>query len=498
MGIFSKTIDYNLILENVLEGKSFSESAKSILLNMLYKIEISYEDYAKVKNIKITKSQFISDIVRIISEYIEFVENVEPFSDEASILEKHRTIAITNEEEKTVLSYPTESAMLYAIADIMPKYFYISDEFLLKNEFQNMLVEGSNLNTLELLENFNGWSWNPKLRIEKGYISNIIYQNLIMMFGFNFIEMCKTSDTKEYDIAKIIKNYNKQYYNALIEVIYLENKTSKLDLQIKSKILKLRKKIKESKDVENLQEKKNCLLKKIEKIDSAISDKIVLNKAFQLKNSKLKKEQKISDIKDFLKSLKIEKKEYEEKIKKLEKLQNPKKIKQYENELKVCEYIISLDKTVEEANLELQKIFIKILYQKSKDIKTKDEFIDLIFKIRYYRNIFVSNKKAIKNYPELNKLLNKIFKNIITLGTKNAFIRMVSYNVNLNYDILMNCLNSNCIDLRKLKFKLDILDKKMVVEVFDNEIFEKSFEIAFAGENPELTVKKKKIIKVFN
>ena len=76
-------------------------------------------------------------------------------------------------------------------------------------------------------------------------------------------------------------------------------------------------------------------------------------------------------------------------------------------------------------------------------------------------------------------------------------MRMISYDVNLNYKIIMNCLDSNCIDLDKLKFKLDIMEKTISVEVFDNEIFEKKFEIMFTGENPELTVRKKKNIRVF-
>lgn len=497
MGIFSKTVDYNLILEKILEGKRFSESTKSILLSMLYKIETSYDDYAKVKNISVTKSQFLSDVVRIINEYFEVVKNVEPLSKEASILEKNGVMAITNEKERTVLAYPTESAMLYAVSDIQPKYFYVSDEFVFKNEFQEMLVEGSNLNVLEILENFNGWSWNPKLRIENGYVSNIIYQNLIMLFGFDFIEMCKNSASKEYDITKTIKNYSKNYYNSLIEVIYLKNKNKKYDSMIKSKISSLTKNIKASENIEKLEANMNSLLKKIEKIDNITKNKELLNKSLTLKNLKLKEEEKITDVKEYLKVLKNEKNKYIEKINKIEELKDNKKISQYKNEVEIYEKLLSLDKTLEDSIIDLQKIFIKNLFQKTKEMKTRDDLIDIIFKVRYYRNIYISNEKNIKSYLELEKMLSKILKNIITLGTKNAFIRMISYNVNLNYTIIMNCLDSKCIDLDKLKFKLDVIDKKIIVEVFDNEIFEKNFETNYSGENPELTIRKKKNIRVF-
>ena len=37
--LFSKFKDYNYILDKVLEEKRFSEDAKNLLLNMIYKIE---------------------------------------------------------------------------------------------------------------------------------------------------------------------------------------------------------------------------------------------------------------------------------------------------------------------------------------------------------------------------------------------------------------------------------------------------------------------------
>ena len=47
--IFSKLNikDYNNELEKILEKKSFSEGTKNILLNILYKMETSYDDYNK-------------------------------------------------------------------------------------------------------------------------------------------------------------------------------------------------------------------------------------------------------------------------------------------------------------------------------------------------------------------------------------------------------------------------------------------------------------------
>ena len=41
--------DYNNELEMILEKKTFDETAKNLLLSILYKIEASYKDYEKIK-----------------------------------------------------------------------------------------------------------------------------------------------------------------------------------------------------------------------------------------------------------------------------------------------------------------------------------------------------------------------------------------------------------------------------------------------------------------
>ena len=50
-GLFSKFKDYNYILDKILEEKNFSEDSTNLLLNMIYKIEVSYKDYAQIKGI---------------------------------------------------------------------------------------------------------------------------------------------------------------------------------------------------------------------------------------------------------------------------------------------------------------------------------------------------------------------------------------------------------------------------------------------------------------
>lgn len=496
MGLFSKTIDYNLILEEVLDKKRFSANNKSLLLSMLYKVETSYQDYARVKHISKTKDQFVFEIIHIVREYLDILKTVEPDSENAKILKKYDVIALTNEKERSALSYPTETAILYAIADIEPKYFYI-ENFFFKEQFQQILVEGSNINTIEILEDFTGWSWNPKPLSNKNCLSNLIYQNLIMMFGIDYIDNCKKDNQKEYDIIKMIKKNSVDYYNSLIDVIYLKNKNTKFDRFIEKKIEVLKK----FEDIESYQNKKQLKIdrikKKIEKIDYLLKDEKKLKRSFLVKNSKLDDDKKIKTLKSYMKLLNKEKADYISQIEELENEFDVTKIREYKEELEIAKRLQKLDKTLEDAVIELQVNFLKILYKQAKEVETRDEFIDIIYKIRYYRNIYLSKDKAIKDYLELEKIINKIFAKVITLGSKNAYIRMVSFNINLNAKILISCLDSKSMEIENLRLNIDDENRCLNIEVFENKIFEKKFKIQYNIQNPELTIKKKRTVKIF-
>ncbi len=140
MGLFSRIDDYNLILEKILDSKYFSSNTKSLLLSMIYKIENSYDDYQKVKHIQKTKTEFLNEIIEIIKKYCDNIKLVEPNSDKAKVIKDNNVLALTNERERSILAYPTELSLLYAISDVLPKYFYIPDTFKFKNSFQRLLV----------------------------------------------------------------------------------------------------------------------------------------------------------------------------------------------------------------------------------------------------------------------------------------------------------------------------------------------------------------------
>ena len=150
---------------------------------MVYKIEISYEEFKEEKRCVRTKEDFLNEIIETIRLYCDNVKTVEPDSNQAKMLIKNKVKALTNEVERSILVYPTEQALLYALSEISPKYFFVNQDFPVKEELQNMLVNGYIHNNMEILTDFSGWSWDKTFDKKFNYIDNLIYQNLLIILG---------------------------------------------------------------------------------------------------------------------------------------------------------------------------------------------------------------------------------------------------------------------------------------------------------------------------
>ena len=206
-GLFSKFKDYNYILDKVLEEKRFSEDAKNLLLNMIYKIENSYKDYAQIKGIFETKTDFIDGIIDNVSKYCKYLFLVDPKKEEVKMLKEQNVLALTNEKEKRIYAYPTELAILYGVIEIKPKYFYIArNYYYLKEQLQALLVEGTILNDTEVIRNFNGWSWNLAEDANINHVANMIYQAIRILIDEDFLrEWEQNTSSKIYYIYEMRK-----------------------------------------------------------------------------------------------------------------------------------------------------------------------------------------------------------------------------------------------------------------------------------------------------
>ena len=94
--------NYNNELEMILEKKSFDETAKNLLLNMLYKMEASYKDYEKVKRHVETKEEYTKQFINMIQENCDHINICKMNSKESEVLE----LFVTQSKENYCIVLP--------------------------------------------------------------------------------------------------------------------------------------------------------------------------------------------------------------------------------------------------------------------------------------------------------------------------------------------------------------------------------------------------------
>lgn len=434
MKLFAKIKDYHNLLEEILDTKTFSSVAKSLLLSMIYKLEISYKDYSRVKMDCIPKDEFFGHILEVIKKYCDHIKTVEPDSIQAKLLVEHNVEAVTNSKERSILVYPTENAILYAISDIEPKYFYIKEDFIFKDVLQKVLVEGYKQNNQEILTNFNGWSWDISAQEKQNYIGNLIYQNLIMIKDEQFLYDWRTDDTAKIDYLKklkrLLKNIsgNDNYYLSLCKLLYIIANP------------------KDKKAIKDILEEKQIEYKKL------------LNESEDIKK---------------------------ENIKELNKLKN------YDS-------IFNNNKSDYEAVIELQKSFLLIMKKKIMKADTREEIIGILYKIRYYQNTVLLEGTLIKEQKELVQALDIIQKIAITKACKMGIIKIISMDIDVNFRMIKGILDTKILNLEEIKVYLEIQNENICIKVYDKEIFEKQLKETFNGNRKDIVLKKKKVVKLFN
>ena len=71
---------------------------------------------------------------------------------------------------------------MYAVYSIAEKE--VSDEKYLLTDFTkicvtNVLNRGKNINSTELIRDFNGWSWNIQIDNTENIVYNLVFQNIL-------------------------------------------------------------------------------------------------------------------------------------------------------------------------------------------------------------------------------------------------------------------------------------------------------------------------------
>ena len=355
--------NYNNELEEVLEKKSFDENTKSILLNILYKIESAYKDYEKVKRDVETKDDFIENIIRTIQNDCNDIKVIRLQSEENKILGT-KTFLI-EKKSKRIICYPIERKIFYCISKISKKESIINERyFLIDKTLSELINVGNCINTVEVMRDFNGYSWTTLPREIESISHNLIYQNLGILLGNNFLNNWVRNKEYIIDYMELLKNNLEEKYGAenCANFLKLLNKLSILlaikfnpDIKnfIKEKKQELQKKIdliiSNKKFIEEITKEKVKLTEEIKFLDETLNNKNMLQAEYKKRNEKLPLNEKIFSVRILSNIMADERKQKIDKIEELNELLKPKKFVEFKKRIREQEEYLKL---IEIENLE--------------------------------------------------------------------------------------------------------------------------------------------------
>ena len=278
---------------------------KNLLLSMSYKIENSYNDYEKVKQEVLSRNKYMEKLISIIKTKCYEFNTIMPSMPKFDELKDKKFVIDTEKGAITVID--NEYYALKAITKLPKIEWGILDEYgLLKAPFCKVLTLGSIMHELEVLRDFNGWSWNTNLKEIEDVQCNLIYQCLVYLFENQFLTEWIENKQGMIDYIAIAQNkleklYGKEFSD---EVITLICKVI-MEYGMNDKIIEKRNYLEE--EITLLNDRKGylentTLIKKkyradIDKIDKIVNNKELLKEEYIRRNSVLENKDKIFSIK---------------------------------------------------------------------------------------------------------------------------------------------------------------------------------------------------------
>lgn len=498
--------DYKNELEEILEEKYFGENVKSLLLEILYKIETAYKDYETVKIGTKAKDEYINSFIEIIQNQCKTIKIVKPNSEESKILD-NKTFLV-NKKRGEIICLPIARKLLYAIAKISKKERIVNKKYsLLSITISNMINVGSNINMVEPLRDFNGWSWTTVTREYESIEYNLIYQVLLILAGEKLLaDWTKNSDSiidylEELEEV-LIYRYGSEISENLMTTIKKLSVLMELKVNpdikeiIKKSKLKLEKELKSFDDketyIKKLTSKKNRLTNKIMKIDTTINDKKLLQEEYVKRNAKLSLEEKIFSMRVLAEIMIEEREKLFEELQDCNDLLKPKKFiekkEKLENEYNILKLadINNIESELKENLIQLQEMLLNCFKIKIIKAQDKHQIIKLMYQFRYYCLLPYSLKTIIYDFKGIQKNLNETGRLLIRKAIEQKAIFPVSENEVVNYEIEKNIFNVRIINLEELSLKVMKENDEYFIQIFDDKAFDKKVKINIENLNKKM------------
>lgn len=205
---------------------------------------------------------------------------------------------------------------------------------------------------------------------------------------------------------------------------------------------------------------KKALNEEIKNIDTMLNDKEKIQKEYNKRNKDLKNENKIFSISHLANIIEKEREEKFKELRRLNKLIEPleyvKEKEKLENELDFLEEVLSIEKNkeIEEVLENIQIEFLDCFKIQIEQANEKELMIDLIYKLRYFNHLAISNTRETVNIPKVKEKEIEIINMLIDKSIYLKVIENISDSVSLCYNILKYLFESRIIDLEQINLKI--------------------------------------------
>ena len=494
--------DRNEKLETVLEQKHIEEQVKNLLQGILYKIEVSYKDYQKAKVTSRTEKQYVNEIISDIQRKCQEIKTVKFQNDIVDPEIKHKLEKNKYYiDDKLVLAYPIEEKLLYAVEKKSNSDKIVNDKYeMLTIPLSNIINTGKSLDRVEVLRDFNGWSWTTIKKEIENIKANLVYQTLRILEGEDFVESWTKDKDGIIDYVQMLKEnikneYGEEISNSIEECLTKISIMNGIEISaeyrkdIENKLKESEEKLQKFKDtnkfINEITQNKKVATDEIAKIEKILSQEKRIKEEYEKRNSTASLDKKIFSIRVLKQQLKEQKMQYLNEIEESNYLLIPENFLKEKNKAqKQKELFEILNYTEEEKEkvlIEFEKIFLECF--KKKIDKVKPEELDkIIYIYRYYLLLPFNIQENIKDVKELQDNIIEVEKKIVKLAKEK---KVISNEV--PFEVMTHVFQTRIIKLEELYYKIITENDKNYVQIFDENITEDKFEIS--------NIEKKKINK---
>ena len=505
--------DYNNDLEEVLAKKRFSEEAKNLLLDSLYKTENAYRDYETVKKNVPTIEEYIKNIIQSVKTSCDEIQIIKPKIGE-------KPYYSVDKENKKIICFPSAKEILYAISKIQKYDDIIKQEpEFINYALTDILNIGNCINSIEPIRDFNGFSWSVSNSDIEDYYCNLIYQDLNILSSYKLIEewIDNNDDLIDYmDLFKeeLEKKYGKKYQKEIVEILKTvsilielnKNKTYKSEISKRKKEIQIE--LDAMKDkikyLENISKYQKKIINKIRKIDITLNDKEKLLKEYEKRNKDLPLQKKIFSKRVLKTILAKEREECLLELKICNDKMNPKKFvkvkKEYEYELKYLNLVECKDikEKLDSVMILLQKRVLQAIKLKIKNASNREEINKMVYELRYFNLIPINSKTKLGDVSKLKKMFTTAKTEAISKAYELKSFNNIFKDKTKNFNILKYIFDLKIIRLEDVGF--EILKEKdgFFVQFFDDDVLDEKIKIDTQINKADLKIRFNKKIKVFD